>query len=174
MRMDIFDMAWKIAKDVDFRMPRPVDPPAKYTDPNAVLAFIGSKIPMIHTNRYGLQLPNRDTQGIPMTGGEGGAGIRIGDFGEAMHEGEISSPFSRQHGIGDVMDEIQRASLVRAIMEAGIVDEREIEEALDEAAFADARGTFHTRNNPETRRMDNERGVMTTRLGGGDLDYARS
>ena len=42
-----FEQAWSIVKDVDFKIPRPVDPPAKYTEPNAVLAFAGSKIPMM-------------------------------------------------------------------------------------------------------------------------------
>ena len=45
----VFEQAWSIVKDVDFRIPRPSDPPAKYTEPNAVLAFHGSKIPMMHT-----------------------------------------------------------------------------------------------------------------------------
>ena len=154
-----FEQAWSIVKDVDFRIPRPVDPPAKYTEPNAVLAFHGSKIPMIHTHDK--------TIGLPTSAGQFG----VGDFGEDMHEGKEAGSFLTQNqGIGQVMDEIERASLVRAIMEAGIVDEREIEEALDEVAFANMRGEFHTRNYPETRRMGNERGVMTTRLGGGDLE----
>ena len=167
-----FEQAWAIVKDVDFRIPRPIDSPAKYTEPNAVLAFHGSKIPMIHTHEQrghpiyrtflneSLRLPLRSA-----------GRYEVGDFGEDMHEGKEAGSFlTPHHGITQVMDEIERASLVRAIMEAGIVDEREIEGALDEAAFADMRGEFHTRHHPETRRMGNERGVMTTRLGGGDLE----
>ena len=154
-----FEQAWAIVKDVDFRIPRPIDSPAKYTEPNAVLAFHGSKIPMIHTHGK--------TIGLPTSAGRS----KVGDFGEDMHEGKGAGSFlTPHHGITQVMDEIERASLVRAIMEAGIVDEKEIEEALDEAAFADMRGTYHTRHYPETRRMGNERGVMTIRLGGGDLE----
>ena len=114
---------------------------------------------MIHTHEK--------TIGLPTSAGQ----FEVGDFGEAMHEGTKANSFiSPQHNVRQVMDEIERASLVRALMDAGIVSEREIEEALDEAAFADMRGTFHTRHYPETRRMGNERGAMTARLGGGDLE----
>ena len=181
----VFEQAWSIVKDVDFRIPRPVDPPAKYTEPNAVLAFAGSKIPMIHTHEQSV--------GLPISAGR----LEVGDFGEDMHEGRDNHSFtSYHHGIQQVMDEIERASLVRAIMEAGIVDERQIEDALDEAAFADMRGEYSVyspnrerevrdeaavHNHPlldamadaysephfSAKRMSSGKGSMTTRLGGG-------
>ncbi len=91
----------------------------------------------------------------------------VGDFGEDMHEGEEAKGFLTGHqGIEGVIDEVERASLVRALMEAGIVGEEEIETALDEASFADTRGTFHTE---QSKRLDSGRGSMTTQIGGGDL-----
>jgi hypothetical protein len=154
----VFEQAWSIVKDVDFRIPRPSDPPAKYTEPNAVLAFHGSKIPMMHTHDKSL--------GIPTEAGR----FEVGDFGEDMHEGKEAGAFlSYHHGLENVRDELERASLVRALMEAGIVGEEEIESALDEASFADMRGTFHAEHFPESKRLDSGRGFMTTQIGGGDL-----
>ncbi len=172
----VFEQAWAIVKDVDFRIPRPVDPPAKYTEPNAVLAFAGSKIPMIHTHEQSV--------GLPTSAGR----FEVGDFGEDMHEGTDNDSFtSYHHGIKEVRDEIERASLVRAIIEAGIVDQGQIEDALDEAAFADMRGEYSSYNpereesleqlgwpkTPESsfssKRLGSGKGSMTTRLGGRDM-----
>jgi|TARA_R110002110_G_scaffold18472_1_gene77556 hypothetical protein len=154
----VFEQAWSIVKDVDFRIPRPSDPPAKYTEPNAVLAFHGSKIPMMHTHDKSL--------GIRTEAGQ----FEVGDFGEDMHEGKEAGSFlSYHHGLENVRDEIERASLVRALMEAGIVGEEEIESALDETSFADMRGTFHAEHFPESKRLDSGKGFMTTQIGGGDL-----
>ena len=171
-----FEQAWSIVKDVDFRIPKPVDSPAKYTEPNAVLAFAGSKIPMIHTHEQSV--------GLPTSAGR----FEVGDFGEDMHEGkEVGAFLSHHHGLENVMDEIKRASLVRAIIEAGIVDQGQIEDALDEAAFADMRGEYHSYDpereeslerlgwpkTPESsfssKRLGSGKGSMTTRLGGRDM-----
>ncbi len=179
-----FEQAWSIVKDVDFIIPKPVDPPAKYTEPNAVLAFAGSKIPMMHTWDEDRQARQGQFHGLPPNAGR----LEVGDFGEDMHEGRDNHSFtSYHHGLKEVMDEIERASLVRAIMEAGIVDERQIEDALAEASFADMRGEYSSYD-PEreenleqlgwpkfsessfsSKRLGSGKGSMTTRLGGRDV-----
>ena len=84
-----------------------------------------------------------------------------------MHEGKEAGAFlSYHHGLENVRDELERASLVRALMEAGIVGEEEIESALDEASFADMRGTFHAEHFPESKRLIAKGGFMTTQIGG--------
>jgi len=154
----VFEQAWAIVKDVDFRIPRPVDPPAKYTEPNAVLAFAGSKIPMTHTHERSVGLPTSAEQ------------FEVGDFGEHMHEGEeIKEELTGHQGIERVIDEVERASLVRALMEAGIVGVEEIETALDEALFADRRWPFHAKHFPQSKKLDSGKGFMTTQIGGGNL-----
>ena len=180
----VFEQAWSIVKDVDFRIPRPVDPPAKYTEPNAVLAFAGSKIPMMHTWDEDRQARQGQFHGLPTNAGR----LEVGDFGEDMHEGTDNDSFiSYHHGIKEVWDEIERASLVRAIIEAGSVDQGQIEDALDEAAVADMRGEYSSYDpereesleqlgwpkTPESsfssKRLGSGKGSMTTRLGGRDM-----
>lgn len=168
----VFEQAWSIVKDVDFRIPTPAKPATKYTEPNAVLAFHGSKTPLS-------RIP-QDTMDEWQS--------EVGDFGVGMHEGEEARGFLTRHqGIEEVMNELERASLVRAFMEAGIVGERELEDALDEVSFANSRGEYHEYNPqreeqlaqlgfptfPErsfaTKRLDSGKGSITTRLGGRDL-----
>ena len=200
----VFEQAWSIVKDVDFKIPRPTDAAPTYLDQDANLAFRGSAIPHWwnwenphgqrddinpvtgkewenpHVDEFGTKWPNRDDfsasiawemafraakegrkipKSIEIGRGEmGGFEIpikdefilpppymdyEVGDFGEDMHEGKDAGLLlSRHHGLENVRDEIERASLVRALMDAGIVDRKEISDALDEASYASGRGVW--------------------------------
>ena len=43
----IFEKAWGVAKDVDFRMPLPLEKPPSWIDADANLAISGSLIPPV-------------------------------------------------------------------------------------------------------------------------------
>lgn len=112
--MTAFDTAWDLLK-VDFNLPqkRP-----SYFSPNAELAVVGSK-----------NAPDRVH--IP--------DYRTGDFGEAMRDGRygIYDPASdtymfsqedgRDVGIEDVFGELERASLLNAIVGSPLSRHRSIE-----------------------------------------------
>jgi len=61
----------------------------------------------------------------------------VGDFSDSLRDFESSF---LQSGKDELLDELERASLVRAIRDAGITDRETLETALDEAAAASARG----------------------------------
>lgn len=61
----------------------------------------------------------------------------VGDFSDPLRDFESSF---LQSGKDELLDELERASLVRAIRDAGITDRETLETALDEAAAASARG----------------------------------
>ena len=67
-----FEQAWSIVKDVDFRIPTPIKPTTKYTEPNAMWLFYGSKNSFVSDTQ--------DTMDEWQS--------EVGDFGEDMHEGE--------------------------------------------------------------------------------------
>ena len=201
----VFDMAWDLVKDVDFKLPKPTDGPPTYTDKDAQLAFRGSRIPhwyyylhpfsddpMINprtgdrfgidsergyetSNYRGMGGPKEDfyndefqstVEYDPLTGEyiptmralmdaakfkkdvkEGKIIVpprmdyEIGDFTDSQRDftsGHFIEPAS---GKDDLLNELERASLVRAIMDAGITDREILEIALDEASYADGRGT---------------------------------
>jgi len=195
-----FERAWNVVKDVDFRIPRPADPVPSFLDPDANLAFRGSKIPHSWNwdNPYGRnpainpvtgkewenpvidpvtgeKWPNRDDfwesvawEAAFRAAREGrkapteikvgddvqwsGDGdfvlpppymdYEVGDFGDALEDFKTANHFiSRHHGDQQVLDELERASLVRALNDAGIVGRKEMTDAIEEAWFADARGT---------------------------------
>lgn len=209
----VFEQAWNIVKDVDFRIPKPTGKPPSYTDEDANLAFRGSKIPnwwnwdnphgqnpainpvtgkeweehvidpdtgekwptaddfwdaiaweiAFKAGKEGGKAPTElsvgddvmwtDSNQFGPTGKRGGAFVvappymdyKVGDFGEALEDFDDANfkPFGDRiirDSKDTVFDELERASIVRAVMDAGLVSRREIETALDETSYADARG----------------------------------
>ena len=223
----VFEQAWNIVKDVDFRIPKPTGKPPSYTDEDANLAFRGSKIP----NWFDRLHPFSDDPMInPRTGDRFGVDSDKGDktsyyygrggpedespssveynpvteeyeptwralmdasrFKRDVREGKIVVPPKRDYAIGDFTDsqrdfesswiqtasgkdellnELERASMVRALMDAGLIGERQIETALDEASFADSRGSIHSRT-PFQETIRGGAAYRTNRLGGDDLN----
>jgi len=114
MGMTAFDTAWDLLK-VDFSLPK--NRPS-YFSPNAELAVVGSR-----------NAPDREQ--IP--------DYRTGDFGEAMRDGRygiydpvediwhFSQEDGRDVGIEDVFGELERASLVNAIVGSPLSRHRSVE-----------------------------------------------
>ena len=103
----------------------------------------------------------------------------IGDFTDSQRDFTDSFFFQPSSGKTEVLDEIERASLVRAIMDAGITDKEIMEMALDETFFSQSRGPWNSKTPFQTtirqprfvRGEGNKDGVYrTNRLGGDDLD----
>ena len=91
----------------------------------------------------------------------------IGDFTDSQRDFTESFFLQPASGKTEVLDEIERASLVRAIMNAGITDKEIMETALDEIAHAQMRGEYNSRT-PFQTTIDGA--YRTNRLGGDDLD----
>lgn len=123
----IFQKAWNVAKDVDFRMPLPHEKPPSWIDADATLALPASLIPPAGK---GVDLSEIDENFVPY--------VLNTDVG-AFEPGE-----TKWLGAPDPMDnmiqEVTRASIIRALMNSGIVTENELLTALDEYHNADARG----------------------------------
>ena len=64
----------------------------------------------------------------------------IGDFTDSQRDFTSGGFIEPASGKDDLLNELERASLVRAIRDAGITDRETLETALDEAAAASARG----------------------------------
>ena len=200
----IFEKAWDVAKDVDFRIPKVNERPPSYTDLDANLAFRGSRIPhwydyhqpfsedpMVNPrtgDRYGIdsergyETSNYREMGGPkedffndefessveydpfsgeyiptwralMDAAKFKKDVRegkiivppkmdyeIGDFTDSQRDFTSGSVFTEPaSGKDDLLNELERASLVRAIMDAGITDREILETALDEASYAAGR-----------------------------------
>lgn len=179
--MTAFERVWALLK-TDMKLPRPHDVP-KYTDPHANLAVHGS------LNPYWQQYPdtNFKTFDGSRAGMEGftqtlrdeldrrsGKLIEpadspwkydVGDFSEDMKDGEDSGwggPATA--GIAAVHDEIERASVVEAINDAGIWDEEEIARVLDEWHHVEGLGSNSLQEQGKTTEMNNGSGRMVNRL----------
>ncbi|MGB0164885.1 MAG: hypothetical protein ACPF9I_05700 [Candidatus Thalassarchaeaceae archaeon] len=201
MRMNVFNEAWNLIKDVDFKIPSPIGRPPSYFDEDANLAFRGSRIPHFSSFMYpfdsdpsinprtgdrwdidssrGYETSNYREMGGPeddfyndkfrssveydplsgeyiptwramMDAAKFKKDVRdgkimvpprmdyeVGDFSDSLRDFESSF---LQSGKDELLDELERASLVRAIRDAGITDRETLETALDEAAAASARG----------------------------------
>lgn len=241
--MMIFEKAWNLVKDVDFKLPKITDGPPTYTDKDAILAFRGSKIPNWHSylhpfsndpmidartgDRFGIDSekgyktsnyfemggPKDDfyndefqssVEYDPFTGEYIPTMRALFDeakFKDMVREGIITVPPRMDYDIGDftdsqqdfedaffleptsgkteLLDEIERASLVRALMNAGITDKEIMEMALDETSFIQSRGPWNSETPFQTTIRQptyvsgegNKDGVYrTNRLGGDDLD----
>ncbi len=191
----VFERAWAVVKDVDFRLPRPTDSVPSFLDPDANLAFRGSKIPhswnwdnpygrnfainpvtgkqwenpVIDPNgslwpnkndfwesvaweaafraaREGRKAPTEIKVGDDVQwSGDGDFVLpppymdyEVGDFGERMEDFTPGSFYPGQQ----VLNELERAGLVRALNDAGIVGRKEMTDAIEEAGYADERGTL--------------------------------
>jgi len=116
----IFEKAWDVAKDVDFRMPLPLEKPPSWIDADANLAISGSLIPPVEHSHDPYFLHT--------------------DVGAFEPENETKSLLLATSPMDNMIEEVTRASLVRALMNSGIVTENELLTALDEYYNADARG----------------------------------
>lgn len=180
--MTAFDTAWALLK-TDMRLPRPHDVP-KFTDPHANLATYGSK------NPYWQQYPtynfeNFDDSKAGMAGftqslrdeidrrkgkliepADSPWKYDVGDFSEDLKDGDESGAFvtPATAGVDQVYHEIERASVVEAINDAGIFDESEVERVLDEWFHAEGLGSMNLREQGKSRRMGNAKGRMINRL----------
>ena len=197
----VFEKAWNLVKDVDFKLPQIMNGPPSYSDKDAILAFRGSKIPNWHNylhpfsndpmidartgDRFGVdsekgyKTSNYFEMGGPkddfyndkfqssveydhITGEyipTGKALLDEAKFKDMVREGIITVPPRMDYDIGDFTDsqqdfedsfiqpasgksellyELERASLVRALMDAGITDKKIIEMALDKTWGEDA------------------------------------
>lgn len=233
-----FERAWMIVKDVDFRLPRPTDSVPSFLDPDANLAFHGSKIPHSWNwdNPYGQNPAINPVTGKewenpeidPLTGekwpnkedfwssigwemafraaregrkaptelkvgddvqwsGDGEFVLpppymdyEVGDFGDALEDFKPAGSFlTRHHGDEQVLDELERAGLVRALNDAGIVGRKEMTDAIEEVDNASRRGWYsqgHTQvSGPPPKRSDwddtpQKRAWLTTQLGRDEME----
>jgi len=150
----VFERAWAVAKGVDFRLPSPSDKPPSYLDRDANLAFHGSRLPnwYAHENPWGDdELSPEDfaqsiTDELRRRKGElvmaPHMDYEVGDFGDALEDFTSGGFFERRDERDSVLLELERAGMVRALMDAGIVNRREISDALDETTFASGRGKW--------------------------------
>ena len=180
--MTAFERVWALLK-TDMKLPRPNDVP-KYTDPHANLAVHGS------LNPYWQQYPDTNFETFDETP-EGMTQFHqsikdeidrrsgkliepadspwkydVGDFSEEMKDGEDSGwggPATA--GIAAIYDEIERASVVEGINDAGIWDEEEIARVLDEWNHVEGLGFIEMmQGQRKTTEMNNGRGRMVNRL----------
>ena len=185
--MTAFDTAWDLLK-TDMRLPmgRP-----SFTDPYANLAVHGSRVPdhvaywkgdnpiippeefnmdsMMESVRHELERRRGERVFAPVVDYE------PGDFGDNMKDGLIDQAYSYQNpndeprmfkrpkdmGAEVVVNELERASLINALNDAGIFDERSLENIVDEAfQYMNAGIAPHSY---EGKRMDNDKGEYMIR-----------
>ena len=125
----IFEKAWDVVKDVDFRMPLPLEKPPSWIDADANLALPSSLIPPVE---HSFDLSGIDENFFPY--------VSNTDVGAFEPENETKSSLLAPSPMDNMIEEVTRASLVRALMNSGIVTENELLTALDEYYNADARG----------------------------------
>ena len=185
--MTAFEQAWLLIK-TDMRLPmgRP-----SFTDPHANLAVHGSRIPdhvaywkgdnpiipydkfdmntLMESVRHELERRRGERINPPVVDYE------VGDFGDNMKDGLIDQAFSYRNpndeprlfkkpkdmGAEMIMNELERASLINALNDAGIFDERSLENIVDQAfQYMDAGIAPYSH---EGKRMDNDKGEYMIR-----------
>jgi len=185
--MTAFETAWDLLK-TDMRLPmgRP-----SFTDPHANLAVHGSRIPdhvaywkgdnpiiprekfnmdsLMESVRHELERRRGERVFAPVVDYE------VGDFGDNMKDGLIDQAFSYRNpnneprlfkkpkdmGAEMVVNELERASLINALNDAGIFDERSLENIVDLAfQYMDAGSAPYSY---EGKRMDNDKGEYMRR-----------
>ena len=182
--MTAFNRAWALLK-TDMRLPTPLDRPS-FTDPHANLSFRGSRIPDFRAFDAGNDQNVPDGQFMESVAHElqRRRGERMdnppvidyemGDFSENMKdgiedksfrygsdEGPSSFVIPSQLGTELLMGELDRASLINALNEAGIFDTQSLDNIADEAfQYMDSGSAPHTR---EGKRMDNDKGEYMIR-----------
>lgn len=122
--MTAFDRAWALLK-TDVRLPSPVGRRPSFYDRYANLSFHGSMIPQSQDFENAVDgVPNRDYE--------------VGDFAEDMKEGTIDrdwqNSFNPPNRLGAelLVNEINRASMIEAFNESGIIDENEIDRVFED------------------------------------------
>ena len=90
----------------------------------------------------------------------------VGDFAENLKDGVEPGAFytPATAGVDQVYNEIERASVVEAMNDAGIFEESEIARVLDEWYHAEGLGSMTLREQGKSRRMGNEKGRQINRL----------
>jgi len=181
--MTAFDTAWALLK-TDMRLPSPLDRP-QFTDAHANLAFRGSRIPDFRAFDAGNDQNVPDGQFMESVAHElqRRRGERMdnppvidyemGDFSENMKDGiedksyrygsDEPTLFKPQSEMGTevLMGELERASLINALNEAGIFDIKSLENIVDQAfQYMDAGSAPYSY---EGRRMDNDKGEYMIR-----------
>lgn len=181
--MTAFDTAWDLLK-TDMRLPSPLDRP-QFTDAHANLAFRGSRIPDFRAFDAGNDQNVPDGQFMESVAHElqRRRGERMdnppvidyemGDFSENMKDGiedksyrygsDEPTLFKPQSEMGTevLMGELERASLINALNEAGIFDIKSLENIVDQAfQYMDAGSAPYSY---EGKRMDNDKGEYMIR-----------
>lgn len=181
--MTAFDTAWSLLK-TDMRLPTPLDRP-QFTDAHANLAFRGSRIPDFRAFDAGNNQDVTDDQFMESVAHEleRRRGERMdnppvidyemGDFTENMKEGiedksyrygsDEPRMFKPQSEMGTelLMGELERASLINALNEAGIFDTQSLERIADQAfQYMDAGIAPYSH---QGRRMNNDKGEYMRR-----------
>lgn len=178
--MTAFDTAWGLLK-TDMRLPNPLGGRPSWTDPHANLAFHGSRIPDFRAFEAGDNPPTRPHEVAEWYKQEleRRAGRRInapvveydvGDFTENVKDGIEDKSYrygsdeprmlkpSTQMGTEVLMGELERASLINALNDAGIFDEQSLANITDQAfRYMDA-GDF------DSDRMKNDKGMYMRRI----------
>jgi len=180
--MTAFDRAWAFLK-TDMRLPNPLGGRPSWTDPHANLAFHGSRIPDFRAFEAGDNPPTRPHEVAEWYKQEleRRAGRRInapvvesdvGDFTENMKDGIIDQSFTHNNpnneprrfkqqsdfGAENLLTEIERASLINGLNDAGIFDEKSLANITDQAfQYMDA-GDF------DSDRMENDKGMYMRRI----------
>jgi hypothetical protein len=181
--MTAFETAWDLLK-TDMRLPTPLDRP-QFTDAHANLAFRGSRIPDFRAFDAGnnqnvseSQFMESVTHELQRRRGERMDNppvidYEMGDFTENMKEGiedksyrygsDEARMFKPQSEMGTevLMGELERASLINALNEAGIFDTQSLERIADQAfQYMDAGIAPYSH---QGRRMNNDKGEYMRR-----------
>lgn len=181
--MTAFDTAWDLLK-TDMRLPTPLDRP-QFTDPHANLAFRGSRIPDFRAFDAGnnQDVPNEQFIESVAHELERRRGERMdnppvidyemGDFGENMKDGIEDKSYrygsdevrmlkpQSQMGTEVLMGELERASLINALNDAGIFDMQSLDRIADQAfQYMDAGIAPYSH---QGKRMDNDKGEYMVR-----------
>lgn len=182
VRLEAFEQAWALLK-TDMKLPRPHDVP-KFTDPHANLAVYGSlnpywqQYPDINFETFdespegvtgfveSLRREDERRKGLRIDPADSPWKYDVGDFSENLKEGENPDGFvnATTAGVGQVYDELERASVVEAINDAGIFDENEIARVLDEWYHVEGLGLNTLQMQGKTKEMKNKRGYLMNRV----------
>jgi hypothetical protein len=95
---------------------------------------------------------------------------KVGEFGEDLIEGKKYNGGFMGHperSVDPLLFELDRAGMVRALMDAGIVGSRELEAALDAGFEAESRGTHSSGQ----KRMDTDRGYLMSDIREGEYHH---
>ena len=188
--MSAFESAWALLK-TDMRLPNPIRKRPSWTDPHANLAVYGSRIPnfrafeqgenpiippdefnmdsFMESVRHELERRRGERVFAPVMNYD------VGDFGDNMKDGiidesfslrcpeDVARPFKAERDLGAeaLLFELERASMINALNDAGIFDEKSLADITDIAfQYMDSGIAPYSR---EGKRMDNDKGEYMIR-----------